>query len=174
MKSKLFSFLLAITAAFLAPALLHADDPDAELARAEKPAVKIHVQKLIDEAWAKFRAKYELTHLAIHAPTPGTSEYHEIARTPFLQRVIGLKTEAEDMDVATKNMPRLEPDLKKNNFELHIPLRDSAGHIVAILGLGFKYVSTQNDWEFIWRAVAIRDTIEPQIADQAQIFAPES
>lgn len=163
MKSKLVSFvLLAASTAFV-------PSP----ARAEEPQNKIYVQKLIEQAWAKF-PDYQLTHIAIHAAAPGTTVYHEVARMPYVAKKIGPKTDDDDVPVATTYKPRLEPFLEKHFFELHIPLRDASGRVIGILGLAFKYVSGQSDWEFLWKGVTIRDALEPQISDHAQLFAPAS
>ena len=169
-----FICTVACAAALAAMPLRAADAPQKNWT---PPAQKIYAQKLSDETMA---AHPELLSITLHGVPPGQANVYTMFAGSYPDR-IGNPDDPDDIDVITKGITILDPRWHRTNdttkkFVVQMPLRDAAGENVGLLVLAFHnddpVANTgSREFEFLHRAIAMRDGLQARIASYAALFA---
>jgi len=141
------------------------------------PPGKIYAQVLSDQIMA---AHPELLSVTFHGTPPGMSGVYTMFAGSYPER-IGNPDDPDDIDVITKGITILDPRWHRTNdttkkFVVQMPLRDAAGENVGLLVLAFHnddpVANTgSREFEFLHRAIAMRDGLQARIASYAALFA---
>lgn len=126
-------------------------------------AGKIYAQRLVDELAAKHP---DLVRVGMHVMPPNRRENILIACTAAER--IGQKSDPEDLKAMNTGQPVVMKE--GDNFDVTLPLHNSAGMIIGALGLTFKPQAGEQDAEAARRARAMAQEIEKHIATTNQLF----
>jgi hypothetical protein len=138
------------------------------------PGKKIHAQLLVDELIAKHP---EVMSITMHATPPGKSDIYTMIAGSFPDR-IGNESSPGDVITAKKGVSQVEskwgtPDWK-HKVSTVLPLKDSKGtYLPVAMVIAFKTSpeDKRKDTDFLQPGLAIRDGLQPRIADFDALFA---
>jgi hypothetical protein len=144
----------------------------------QPPAGKIYAQALSDHIMS---VHPELLSVTFHGTPPGTAGIYTMFAGSYPDR-IGNPDDPDDIDVITKGITIIDPRWHRANdnpkkFVVQMPLRDASGANIGLLVLAYRTDSeTSNngtqELDFLGRAIALRDSLQPQISSFAVLFAP--
>lgn len=81
---------------------------------------------------------------------------------------IGEKCEKDDLAPMQTGKPYVEKE--RDGFDVSVPLHDSAGKIIASLGIGFKQAAGQTEASVTEQAQKIAAELEAQVPSKAKLF----
>ncbi|MEA3181430.1 MAG: hypothetical protein QOI59_4953 [Gammaproteobacteria bacterium] len=126
----------------------------------------VYAQTLVNEEVKKHP---ELVVLGVHAVKPGGKGSHMIAAN--LDR-IGKDDDEDDLAVSRERKTILAPNMKDpTKFEVAVPLKDAAGHVIGSLSTVFEYTAGDDEVKMHTAALEIRDDMAKQIPNVAALFA---
>ena len=142
------------------------------------PAAKIYAQALSDRIMAEHP---ELLSVTFHGSPPGTSGVYTMFAGSYPER-IGNPDDPDDIDVITKGITIVDPRWHRPNdtvkkFVVQMPLRNASGENIGLLVLAYhnEAAGTNSgaaEVDFLRRAVAVRDGLQPAIPSYAALFEP--
>lgn len=135
-------------------------------ARGQAPT-KSYAQKLVDMSVA---AHPNLVVLAMHVTAPGSTDNTIIAAN--LPELVGKKSDNDDIQVMTTNVPLAAPAKPKGHFEVLVPLRDVSGKSIGALGIVFDSSKGEDKNKFIDTGTKLRDQLQNVIPSIETLFAP--
>jgi hypothetical protein len=175
------SILCALGALFTAAPTTSLAAPPAATVKAKNwtaPAGKIYAQALCDRIMAQHP---ELLSATFHGTPPGMSGVYTMFAGSYPDR-IGNPDDPDDIDVITKGITIIDPRWHRTNdaqkkFVVQMPLRDAAGANTGLLVLAYHNDRQEPntggiELDFLGRALALRDSLQPQIPNYAALFAP--
>jgi len=127
-------------------------------------AEKITAQKVAEEVLA---AHPEITGLEIAATRSEQEGCRTIAATEAKE--IGEKCDKDELTAIKTNKPLVEKE--KDEFDVTLPLHDSAGKIIATAGMDFK-AAGQTKEAVERQAKAIAAELEKRFTSKTQLFEP--
>ena len=136
--------------------------PSIGWAQTPRPAPKTFAQQLVDATHA---AHPEADEIGISATT--SSGCKGIASTD--KSDIGEKCEADDIKPMRTGKPFVEKE--KDGYDVSLPLHDSDGKVIGVVGVGFKLVSGQTEASVTAQARKIAAEMEAKIPSKAKLFA---
>jgi hypothetical protein len=158
-------YVSAAVAALLACASVAPAIADQPLGKAADNA--IFAQKLVNEQMTKHP---ELLVMGVHASKPGARNSTMIASN--LDR-IGKADDEDDLAVSHERKTILAPNVKEpDKFEVAVPLKDAAGHVIGSMSAVFKYSPGEDEVKMHAAALAIRDELAKKTPDVAALFKP--
>ena len=128
---------------------------------------KSYAQKLVDMTVA---AHPDLLVLAMHVTAPGSSNNAIIATN--IPRLLGKKSDDDDIQVATTNVPLAVPASVKGRFEVLVPLRDVAGKTIGALGMVFDSSKGEDKSKFLETGTRLRNQLQNVIPTIDTLFEP--
>jgi len=134
---------------------------------AQQGTQNIYAQKLVDETMAKHPG---LLVCAMHVTPPGKTDNVIIASN--IAKIIGKKSDDDDMKVVNTSQPVLEPAKDKGRYEVLIALKDKSGNTIGALSTVFKYGDGDVEANFLKRSTAIRNGLQKRIPSVASLFKP--
>lgn len=142
------------------------------------PPVRTYAQALSDHIMSDHP---ELLSVSFHGMPPGTMGRFTTFAGSDPDR-IGKPDDPDDVAVITKGITILDPrwhraDETPKSFVVRMPLRDASGANIGLLVLAYRTDSeTPNsgasELDYLGRAIALRDSLQRQIASFAALFAP--
>ncbi len=81
---------------------------------------------------------------------------------------IGEKCEKDDVEPMHTGKPFVEKE--KDGFDVSLPLHDSTGKLISVVGIGFKAAAGQTEASVTEQAQKIASEMEAQIPSKAKLF----
>jgi len=81
---------------------------------------------------------------------------------------IGEKCEKDDVEAMQTGKPFVEKE--KDGFDVSLPLHDSTGKLIGVVGIGFKAAAGQTEASVTEQAHKIASEMEVQIPSKAKLF----
>lgn len=146
---------------------------------------KNYAQRLVELTAASHP---ELEVLAMHVTAPGSADNTIIATN--VPRILGHKSDEDDIQVMSTNVPLAAPAKAKGLFEVLVPLRDVSGKTIGTLGMVFRskqadhadkflespnrnsFVETGSGSKFLQRGTELRDQLQNVIPSIDTLFEP--
>lgn len=122
---------------------------------------KIFAQKLVEATQAEYS---EVDEIGISTTT--RSGCIGIASTD--RSGIGEKCEKDDVEPMHTGKPYVEKE--KDGFDVSLPLHDSAGRLIGVVGIGFKPAAGQTEASVVQQARKIASEMEAQIPSKTKLF----
>ena len=126
-------------------------------------AAEIRAQKVVAEIKA---AHPEITGLELAATRSAQEGCKTIAATEVKE--IGEKCDKDDFTAMKTNQPFVEKE--KDGFDATLPMHDSAGKIIGIVGMDFKAGPGQTKETVARQAKQIASELEKRITSKEQLF----
>jgi len=124
----------------------------------------IFAQKVVEEIKA---AHPEITGLELAANKPGKG-CQTIAATEAKE--IGQKCDKDELTARKTNKPFVEQE--KTEFDVTLPLHDSAGRIIATAGMDFKLEAGRTKETVVQEALKIGAELERRLTSESDLFRP--
>ena len=176
-------FVLAVLIVFPAGAEVPAAPAAGVEAKAKNwtpPPRKIYAQLLSDQIMARHP---ELLSVTFHGTPPGTTGIYTMFAGSYPER-IGNPDDPDDIDVITKGITIVDPRWHRthdtqNKFVVQMPLRDASGENIGLLVLAYRNTDKAPnrgpvELNYLNRAIALRDHLQPRIASYAALFESAS
>jgi len=139
------------------------------------PATKIFAQTLSEQIMAQHP---ELISVTLHGVPPGLSKVYTMFAGSYLDR-IGNADDPDDVMVIESGITILDPRWHRpkdpiKKFVVMIPLREASGGNVGLLVLAYhrEADSQKTDREFLDAATTLRDALQKQIPNYADLYKP--
>lgn len=170
--------LLVVGALALAPATsVRAEDPPPHPKNWTAPAGKIVAQAMSDKIMATHP---ELLSVTFHGVPPGTAEGTYTMFAGSYPERVGNVDDPDDVDIQKLGITILDPRWHRTKdtvkkFVMMLPLRDKSGENVGELVLAYKNDGSgpyKTETDFYTASAKLRDSLQPQIANLAALFAP--
>ncbi|MGI9071428.1 MAG: hypothetical protein ACR2JB_08960 [Bryobacteraceae bacterium] len=121
-------------------------------------------QNLVHEIKA---AHPEIAGLELAATKPGTG-CQTIAATEAEE--IGQKCDEDELTAKTTNRPFIEEE--KTEFDVTLPIHDSAGKVIATAGMDFKLKAGRTKETVVREASKIGAELERRLTSESELFRP--
>ena len=151
-----------------------ADEPPAHPKNWTAPAGKIAAQTLTDKIMASHP---ELLSVTFHGVPPGMAEGTYTMFAGSYPERIGNVDDPDDVDIQKLGITILDPRWHRTKdtvkkVVMMLPLRDKAGENIGELVLAYKADAPKPETEYFLAGTALRDRLQPDIANLAALFAP--
>lgn len=152
----------------------YADEPPAHPKNWTAPAGKIAAQVLSDKIMA---AHPELLSVTFHGVPPGTAEGTYTMFAGSYPERIGNVDDPDDVDIQKLGITILDPRWHRTKDTVKkvvvmAPLRDKNGENIGELVMAYKADAPKPENDYFLAGTALRDSLSPQIASLAALFAP--
>ena len=172
--------MATVVASLLPASVLAAETPSAPPAAVTAmqknwvaPAYRIKAQAIVDAMLEKHKGLLSVT---FHGTPPGAGRIHTMFAGSWPDR-IGKVSAEDDVMVIESGFTIIDPRWSKKDpepkFLVLLPLRDAAARNVGCIVMAFRRPAgdPRTDVDFLREANAIRDGIQPGIADRDALFS---
>ena len=132
---------------------------------------KIYAQKLLEDVLA---VHPEVSGLELASTPPDQTQCVTIASTE--PKEIGEKCDKDEFTAMKTDQPFVEKEREKGLvvYDVTMPVHDSAGKVIATVGMDFRPGTGQNRTKVIASARQIAKELEARIASKEKLFEPAS
>jgi hypothetical protein len=132
---------------------------------------KIYAQKLLEDVLA---VHPEVSGLELASTPPDKAQCVTIAATEVKE--VGQKCDKDEFTAMKTDQPFVEKEREKGVvvYDVTMPVHDSAGKVIATVGMDFRPGTGQNRTKVIASARQIAKELEERIASKEKLFEPAS
>lgn len=168
--------LLLAGGLLLGGAAARAEDPPPHPKNWTAPSGKIAAQAMSDKI---MKAHPELISITFHGVPPGTADGTYTMFAGSYPERIGNVDDPDDVDIQKLGITILDPRWHRTKDTVKkvvvmAPLRDKAGENIGELVMAYKAdgANAKSENEYFLAGTALRDSLQPEIASLAALFAP--